>query len=55
MFCEEEFHLRSGGLQLASMACGFRERDEGFKVQVQELCSLLTKEVVICYWLFAGI
>lgn len=36
MFCQVEFHLRSGGLQLASMAYRFRERDEGFKVQVQE-------------------
>lgn len=36
MFCQEEFHLRSGGLQLASVACRFRERDRGFEVQVQE-------------------
>lgn len=37
VFCLEEFHLGSGGLQLASVACSFRERDEGFKVLVQEI------------------
>lgn len=36
VLCQEEFHPRSGGLQLASVAYRFRERDKVFKVQVQE-------------------
>lgn len=36
MFCQEEFHLRSGSLELASVASGLRERDKGFEVLVQE-------------------
>lgn len=36
VFCQEEFRLRSGCLQLASVARRIREAGRGFKVLVQE-------------------
>lgn len=47
MFCQEEFHLRSGGLWLVGSGRGTR----GLRCRYRRLCSLLIKEVVTCWHL----